>query len=160
MSFSQKNTLANFFSWLSHTYITLERKAIPYPCKLIDMRYFMNDIYLEIQYSGLTDKIELNITKVIEQNIFEYFSPSDKKKIFQLAYNKTKLTLTDKYTCPTSGKDMFVLTDLIKQNKMTVDAEQVIKNENILNKLDPKSAYRIGSISANSIYKDILSKLT
>lgn len=159
MGKNEKISFANFIIWISNAYKSLERRAIPYPCKLTGIKLKAGITYLEIQYSGLTDNIELDINKVVEQNIFEYFSPADKKKIFYYLYNYNFLSMTDSFKCPETGKDLVVLTECITKNKMTLEASCISKDRSLLDKIDSNSACRIGGISESRIFKDILASI-
>jgi len=85
---NQKIGVFCFFKWLSEQYIQLERKTLPYSLKLgyfPDSRNFVlknGKIFMKVEFSGQKDAIEIELSEIIEQNLFEYFSPADKKKDF------------------------------------------------------------------------------
>jgi hypothetical protein len=82
MKKSQNNAIITFVKWLTEKYIELEKRTLPYPCKLIGIKYNQNQKLIQIQFSGQSHAIEVNIDIIIEKNLFEYFSPQDKKTPF------------------------------------------------------------------------------
>lgn len=159
-----KNRNINIFyllKWLSEQYIQLERKILPYPFKLgciSDDNYFSikNGItHANVELSGQKDTFEIELSKIIEQNLFEYFSPKDKKQIFYAYYNKERFKLTDYYFCRENRTEMAILTDIATGNKKEVPAELVIDSDEFLEQLSRKDIKKLSFLSAMGHVKKI-----
>lgn len=155
----QKISIFTAFKWLSEKYIELEKKTIPYSCKLGAAINKNNKQFIEIIFSGQSHAIIINAEKVIEQNLFEYFSPEDKKRIFSMVYKKEKLKLSDQYLCHETGKELIVLTDLLTNNRMTISVELSSVSMDLIDKLNSRDANKIGFLSGLEYIKKSLSHL-
>ena len=158
---NQKGTIFNFFKWIAEHYIQLERKTLPYPFKLglfENNKHFSikNGKFLaKIEFSGQANTVEFELAQIIEQNLVEYFSPVDKKKLFSLYYNQEKLTLTDSYYCPENQSEMVILTDLFSQNKITMPVHLASENDQLIEQLSRKDVKNVAFLAATDYFKNI-----
>lgn len=162
MSNSQKVTVFNFIKWLTTHYIQLEKKTIPYPFRLgcfpNTNNYFSiknEKLLTRVEFSGQKDIFEVEIVAIINQNLFEYFSPEDKKKIFSIYYNKERFKLTGNYYCQEKRMEMVVLKDISTGNIKYIPSHLVSENDAIINQLSPKDIRRISFLSAMDHFKSI-----
>jgi hypothetical protein len=159
MEKSQGTTIFSFIKWLAERYIQLERRTLPNPCKLVNVISKNNNHLVQIQLSGQSHVIEIDPKKIIEQNLFEYFSSQDKKKLFSIVYLKNQLILSDKYLCQDSNKEMVVLTDIITGNKITISAEMASLNGALISQINSKDANKIGFIAGMEFTKKYFNHL-
>lgn len=142
--------LASFFTlfkWMAEQYLQLERKVLPYSCKVTAFIERNNQKLVQIQFSGHNHTLEIDIQKLINENLFEYFSPTDKKSIFSAFYQKTLLKMTETYRCPKSESEMIVFTNINTGNKLTCSASDFRPGNELFNQIDQKDAFKIGYIS-------------
>lgn len=150
---NQSDVILNFVRWLSGKYIELERKTLPYPCKLAGFTYKKNVCYAQVQFSGQSHFVEIAPEIIIEKNLFEYFSPNDKKLIFYRVYAHKNLTLSDQYRCPNTDEEMVVLTDKITNGKLTLPVSRLSIDQNLLNQMEPVDSNRICFLSGIEFIK-------
>jgi len=159
MSKSHRMPLFGFVKWLSNSYIELEKKTLPNACRLIGIITRNNTQLVQVQFSGQSHKIEIDPKKIIELNLFEYFSSVDKKKLFSLVYKQEQLILTDRYYCHESNNEMLVLTDISTGNKMTISAEMASANEPLIKKINSSDANKIGFLAGMNYIKKYFKNL-
>lgn len=147
----------NFINWLTQKYIKLEKQTLPYPCKVIKVISKNNQKIVQIQLAGQSHIIEADSRKIIEENLFQYFSPTDIKKLFELAYDKRQLTFSDQYYCEETKKEMLVFTDPAG-NKISLAAQAVSFDEEFIKNINSADAHRVGFISGIEYIKKIFRK--
>ena len=155
----QKVNLFQIFKWLSERYIQLEKQTLAYPCRL---SYFDNNklfiskkgkVFVKIEFSGQKEIVDAELSQIIEQNLFEYFSPTDKKKIFSSYYNTEQFKLTDSYYCQEKKTEMAVLTEILTGHIITQPAYLISENEILLNQLSSKDIKKLSFLSASEHFK-------
>lgn len=144
---NQRISIFNLVKWLTDRYIELEKKTLPNACKLLDLVERDNKQLAKIQLAGSLNEIEIDPEKIIEHNLFEYFSSADKKRLFSAVYKNEKLKVADHYFCQHAEKEMIVLTDTLSGNKKTLPAEMISINNDLINKINSKDANKIGFLS-------------
>ena len=147
MSKVKKIPFISFFNWVTEKYIELEKKSLPYPCKLIETIFKNNIPFVVVQISGQSHVIEIDPEKLIEYNLFEYFSTTDKKQIFYLANQKKYLRLSDTYSCNHTNQTIAVFTDTRTEKKISASIETLSMDNSIINQINSKDAYKIGFLS-------------
>lgn len=147
MSTDQRMKTFPFLKWLTARYLELEKKTIPHACKLIDIVNKNSKKLAKVQLAGSLNQIEIEIEKVIEHNLFEYFSSRDKKTLFSVAYNKEQLKLSDHFFCPETKKEMIVLSEIETGNRLTISAENLSTNDNLICQISSKDAKKVGFLS-------------
>lgn len=159
MTMNQKTSIFSFVKWLSTKYIELEKKTIPNPFKLSGVIEKNNRKYIKVEFSGQAHAIEIEPEVVVEKNIFEYFSAEDKKRIFSLVYNKENFKLSDKYTCDKTNRNMVILTEISTGHKMTLPAENICLDDNLLKQINSKDANIIGYISGTENIQNLSERI-
>ena len=114
-----------------------------------------NKQVVQVQLPGQAHVIEISPEKIIEENLFEYFSTQDKKTMFSIVFNKNKLKVSDTYYCRDAGKEMLVLTDAINGDKMTIPASLLSLDFHLLEQVSPKEANKIGFLSGVEYAKNL-----
>lgn len=143
---NQRISIFNVIKWLTERYVELEKETLPNACKLIGIVEKNNKRLVKVQLAGLLNEIEINPEKIIENNLFEYFSTADKKKLFSIVHNNS-LKISDQYFCYCSKKEMIVLTDKLSGNKKTLSVEMLSTNDDLISQLTSNDANRIGFLS-------------
>lgn len=151
---NQRISIFRFFKWVSEKYAQLERETLPNICKIIGITNNKNSQLVKIQFSGQSLVLEINPIKLIELNLFEYFSTQDKKLLFSLVYKKN-LQISDSYYCKTTEKEMIILTDTISRNRLTLPVDAVSSNKILIDQLNPRDAQKIGFISGMNYIKNL-----
>ncbi|HLB42983.1 MAG TPA: hypothetical protein VJN02_09100 [Gammaproteobacteria bacterium] len=149
----QRTSILNFIRWLTESYIKLEKKTLPNPCKLIGTTNKNDKLFVQIQLAGQSHLIEVEPEKIINQNLFEYFSSRDKKELFLMVYNKERLKLSDQFYNPETNEEMIVLTNLLTGNKMTISASDISIRSDLINQINSKDTNKIGFISGMEYIK-------
>ncbi|TAK76901.1 MAG: hypothetical protein EPO11_03450 [Gammaproteobacteria bacterium] len=144
-----KNRIAIFglVKWLAEKYIELEKQTLPHPCKLNDILYRDNKPFAQVQFSGQSHEVEIELTLIIEKNLFEYFSSEDKKTLFSSIYQKENLQLADYYHCHETEKEIIVLAHKETGHRMTLPLEIAAINNNLIEQISSNDANRIGFLS-------------
>lgn len=155
---NHKLSIFTAIKWLTERYIQLEKRTLPYHCKVIGFIDRSGKKLAQVQFAGHSHIIDVDPQKLIDENLFEYFSPSDKKFIFSAVYNKERLKLTDRYYCQEKKVEMVVLTDVTTGNKMTLSAETVSSSMDLIEQINPKDANKIGFMSGVSFIKSIFNR--
>lgn len=155
---NQRNTIIAFAKWLGKKYIELEKEVLPNTCKIAKIINHGVDQYVLVQFSGQSHTIEIDPKKIIELNLFEYFSSEDKKLLFSMVYNHYQLKLSDQYYCKNTNREMISLTDMLTKNKLTIPAETVSVNSEIIDKINSHDAIRIGFLAGMDYLKSLHKK--
>ncbi len=155
---NQKISIFGAIKWLTNRYVQLEKRTLPYHCKIIVFVNRSGKKLAQVQFAGHSHILEMDPQKLIDENLFEYFSPPDKKLIFLAVYNKERLKLTDRYYCQEKKQEMVVLTDVTTGNKMTLSVETVASSINLIEQISPKDANKIGFMSGVSFIKNIFGR--
>ena len=151
-----QNSIIAFVIWLTEKYIELEKRTLPYPCKLTGTLFTPTEKLVQIQFSGQSHEIKINIESIIEKNLFEYFSPQDKKLLFAIAHNKERLILSDRFSCPDSNTELVTLTDIATGNKKTMTAYLACIDNNIICQMNAKDAKNLGFLAGIEQGKKII----
>lgn len=149
----QRSSILNFIKWVAEGYIRLEKKTLPNPCKLIGVTNRNNKLLAQIQLAGQSHLIEVEPEKIIDQNLFEYFSSRDKKQLFLMVYNKERFKLSDRFYYQKTGKEIVVLTDFVTGDKMTISASDLSVRSDLISQINSKDANKIGFISGMEYIK-------
>lgn len=150
-----KITKINFFKWITEHYIQLERKTLPYLCKFSGFTEKDGKVFAKVEFSGQFAAQEVELEKIIEQNLFEYFSPIDKKRLFQAFHNKDRYKLTDRYLCHDKKIEMVVLTDVITNHQITFPAHMIVSDNELIERISRQDVKRISFISAMDFFKNL-----
>jgi len=136
----------------------LEKKALPYPCKLIKIIEKQSELLAQIQFSGQSHVLEVDPKKIIDENLFQYFSPLDIKQLFEITYHKSQLVLSDTFFCQETNSEMLTFTNVITKNKITVTAENASLDKNLIKNISSLDAHKIGCIWGMEFIKKYLRK--
>lgn len=156
MSKDQRMPIFFFVKWLAERYMELEKKTLPYAFKLTGVNESNNKRLIKVQFAGTLHEQEIELEKLIDSNLFEYFHPQEKKILFSIFYDKERLNIVDQYFCATSNKEIFVLRNKITGNRTTISAEELSISKNLIAQLNPKEAKKIGYSAGTQYSKNIL----
>lgn len=145
---------SNLLAWLGQYYLSLEKQALGYPCRINKM---LPNNSVRVQFSGQIDTIDVEIQKIIDTNLFEYFSPSDKKLIFFKNFNKQQFKVVGHYS-DEKNTAMVLIEDLWTSEKIAIPASSLTSNNIAINKLSPGDANIIGFIAGSAINQKITSE--
>lgn len=152
----QKSTVFSFFKWMANQYIQLERKTLPYTCKFGGLLQRSGNVFVIVEFSGQLNTIEIELSKLVEENLFEFFCPDDKKKIFSAFYNSDRFKLSGRYYCRERKIEMVVLTEILTGNNMTLPAHMVSDNDKMIELLSRKDVKSVCATSAVEFTRNIL----
>lgn len=150
------NTKISFFTWakwIRDKYVNLEKQTIPHAFKYLSTREVDNKQIILIGFSGQTHTIELPLKQIIKNNLFEYFSSADKKLLFSLLHKNEKYLLSEVYKCQMSDKYLVVLTEIKSGHNMTLYAQEVSQNSELVERLSPKNINIISFLAGTDSQK-------
>ena len=164
MSKNHHINVFDFLKWIAGYYLQLEKKTIPYPCKLgrFENNSFLcikqNKLIVRVEFSGQINILDLQLNELMEAELFEYFSPQDKKKLFKEYLNQERYRLSNTYFCKDKQTDLIVLEDRYTGSKKTWEASEIQKDAGMLNNLSKKDISKITFLAASSYFKKIFSR--
>lgn len=149
-------TIFALIKWFKNYYVSLEKDVLPFPCKLVGFTQKNGETFVKIEFSGQINTIEIEIKKIIKENLFEHFSPQDKKLMFQAFYkNEEQFQLTDHYYCRETKAEMVILTETLTGNKLTLPASAISDSNKFDEQVTKKDLKRISYISGVEYIKKI-----
>ena len=161
---ASKANLLYFFKWMSEQYIRLEKESLTYPFKLSFSKksrfYFLKkeSIFLRVELSGRKDILDIELAQIIQQNLFEFFSPEDKKNIFSVYHNKERLKLTESYYCTENQTEMVVITEILTGKNITKPVYLVSENYELINQLSCHDIKKLSFLSASDHFKKLFKR--
>lgn len=144
---SNTKFLFNWINWLTNKYVELERKTLPFPCKLQNIIKKEKKKFAQIQIAGQVHFLEVEVTSLIQKNLFEFFSPQDKKILFESVYHKENFYLSDYFYSSELEKEMVVLTEKLSGRKLTITVECASINNELIEQISSSDANKIGYLA-------------
>ncbi len=146
------------FRWFIEKYLQLEKSVLPFPCKLVNISGTYPKKLAQVQFTGHTHVIEIEVKQIINENLFEYFSAEDKKKLFAAVYERDRLKLAERHFCNYEKKEMAVLADIETGEKIEIPIDTLSANPELIELMHPVEANRIGFIAGLQKFASAFSK--